>query len=74
MVENIFNFLDTLKIKMLGKATDGMCRELNPTSAPETPFCFKLGPRCSININDCTSRPCPLGSTCVDLINGFRCK
>ena len=29
MVENIFIILNTLKIKMLGKATDGMCRELN---------------------------------------------
>uniref|UniRef100_A0A8C5ILB4 Neurogenic locus notch homolog protein 2 n=1 Tax=Junco hyemalis TaxID=40217 RepID=A0A8C5ILB4_JUNHY len=31
------------------------------------------GPRCNVDIDECTSSPCHNGGTCVNEVNGFRC-
>jgi len=31
------------------------------------------GPHCTINIDDCIGNLCQSGSTCVDLVQGYRC-
>ena len=42
------------------------------------PFLFFLsgftGENCSINVNECDTKPCLRNSTCIDLINKFKCE